>query len=121
MVSGYRAIEELSDINAVVVSASDLFPKGSVMLHGIKTFGQRRIDEAILDAASVVCSCETTLADIFLQVIEGKQDILKPVDSVVYEDGMGLSAWVDSKRVLIGNRELMLNHGVEDVYKRQIR
>ena len=98
--------------------------------HGIKTFGQRRIDEAILDAASVVCSCETTLADIFLQVIEGKQDILKPVDSVVYEDGMGLSAWVDSKRVLIGNRELMLNHGVDipskdyeeryaDVYKRQ--
>ncbi len=113
MVSGYRAIEEFSDINAVVVSASDLFPKGSVMLHGIKTFGQRRIDEAILDAASVVCSCETTLADIFLQVIEGKQDILKPVDSVVYEDGMGLSAWVDSKRVLIGNRELMLNHGVD--------
>ncbi|MBC8571019.1 hypothetical protein [Zongyangia hominis] len=113
MISGYRAIEELSDLNAVVISAGELFPKGSVMLHGIKTFGQRRIDEAILDAASVVCTCETTLADVFLQVIEGKQDILKPVDSLVYEDAMGLSAWVDSKRVLIGNRELMLNHGVD--------
>ncbi len=35
------------------------------------------------------------------------------MDSIVYEDGMGLSAWVNSKRVLIGNRELMLNHGVD--------
>ena len=26
---------------------------------------------------------------------------------------MVLSAWVESKRVLIGNRELMLNHGVD--------
>ena len=26
---------------------------------------------------------------------------------------MGLSAWVDGKRVLVGNRELMVNHGVE--------
>ena len=26
---------------------------------------------------------------------------------------MGISAWVDGKRVLIGNRELMVNHGIE--------
>src|SRR5699024_1593363 len=32
---------------------------------------------------------------------------------VTYEDAMGLSAWVDGKRVLIGNRELMVNHGIE--------
>lgn len=42
-----------------------------------------------------------------------KEELLKPVDDLVYEDGMGLSAWVDGKRVLIGSRELMLNHEIQ--------
>ena len=39
--------------------------------------------------------------------------MLKSYDNLVYEDGMGLSAWVNSKRVLIGNRMLMEHHSVE--------
>ena len=73
----------------------------------------RSIDEAILDAASVICSTRSTLSGIFINVVQGDYGLLKPVDSIVYEDGMGLSAWVNSRRVLIGNRELMQNHGVD--------
>lgn len=30
----------------------------------------------------------------------------------MYEEGMGLSAWVDGKRVLIGNSALMRHHEI---------
>ena len=113
MVSGYGAVERLSRANAVALRCSDLFPTENITLHRIKTFRKAALDEAIIDAASVICSCESTLCGIFNQMVGGRTDMLKPVENLVSEDGMGLSAWVDGKRVLIGNRELMHQHGIE--------
>ena len=113
MVTGFHSLEQFDSVGAVLAASNDLFPKGSVILHGIKTFSGQRIDDAIVDAASVVCIAGTTLSEVFSQVIEGKKEMLKEVDSIVYEDSMGVSAWVDSKRVLIGNRQLMKNHNID--------
>ncbi|MDF2567887.1 MAG: hypothetical protein K0R90_1343 [Oscillospiraceae bacterium] len=110
---GYKSAEDFSETNATIIHAKDLFPHGAVTLFGIKTFSGMRIDEAILDAASVACSARSILSDIFMQVIAHKTELLKKVDNILYEDTMGLSAWVENKRVLIGTRELMLNHGVD--------
>lgn len=101
-----------ADVNCILMNATDLFPEGSVILHGIKTFQGTRIDTAIVDAASVVCKADSVLRDVFLYIINDRTELLKPVDTVRYEDLMGLSAWVDDKRVLIGNRDLMVNHSV---------
>lgn len=113
MISSYEACGEIDEANAVILKSSDLFPEGTISLHAIKTFMGGRIDEAILDAASVVLKTDSTLCELFLNVIAGRRELLKPVDTLVYEDGMGLSAWVDSKRVLIGSRELQMHHGVD--------
>lgn len=112
MVSGNKAVENFCDTSAVIFTDNDLFPKGNTRLRGIKSFSQGRIDQAIIDAASVLCSLEGALAPVFLQMIGDNRSLLRPVDNVVYENGMGVSAWVDSRRVLIGNRQLMLNHGI---------
>lgn len=112
MAGGYTA-ETFAETDSVLLDIEQLFPDGSIVLHGIKTFAQGRIDEAILDAASVICSTRSTLGSIFVNVVQGDKKLLKPVDTIIYEDGMGLSAWVGGKRVLIGNRELMINHGID--------
>ena len=112
MVSGNKAVEDFCDTAAVVLSEMDVFPEGTVQLHGIKTYSRGRVDEAILDAASVICSLDSALSPVFLQMIGGDRKLLKKVDNVVYENGLGISAWVDSRRILIGNRMLMLNHGI---------
>ena len=113
MIAGGYTAETFAEADSILLDIDELFPDGSIVLHGIKTFAQGRIDEAILDAASVICSTRSTLSGIFINVVQGDYGLLKPVDSIVYEDGMGLSAWVNSRRVLIGNRELMQNHGVD--------
>lgn len=112
MVPSYEEINKFSETNSCLIDAEELFTEQSVILHGIKTFGEGRIDNAILDAASVACSANSILKYIFFDVIERRTELLKPVDSIIYEDLMGLSSWVDEKRVLIGNRELMINHSV---------
>ncbi len=112
LAGGYTA-ETFAETDSVLIDIEQLFPEGSIVLHGIKTFSQGRIDEAILDAASVICCTRSTLGSIFINVVQGDKKLLKPVDSIIYEDGMGLSAWVGGKRVLIGNRELMINHGID--------
>ncbi len=105
-------LEDFSYTNAAVVTAHDLFPGNAVKLYGIKTFAGQRIDEALMDAASVIQESGSVLMNVFAQITGGDEKLLRPVDSLVYEDGMGISAWVDNKRVLIGSRDLMINHGI---------
>ncbi len=112
-ISGYNAVETFEDMNCVAVDSGELYPVGAVEMHGIKAFAQSRIDEAILDAASLMCRVDGLLKNIFMEMIGNKSDILKPVTDVVYKDGKGLGAQVDGKTVLIGNRALMSAYGVE--------
>ena len=105
------AVEELHDTDGVLLRGSDLFPSGSITLHGIRTFEKKPIDEAILNAASVLCSVDNSLTGIFRGMITNEKN-LKPVESITCEEGRGISAWVDGGRVLIGNRSLLLAHGV---------
>lgn len=125
MVAGYESVSKFADTEGIVVRASDIFPPENVTLHAIKAFDQSKIDSVILDAASVVCSTQGMLSGVFTKIIGSDKSMLHPVENITYEDGMGLSAWVKGKRVLIGNRELMIHHGVEvpstDYEKRYVK
>ncbi|MCL2056897.1 MAG: hypothetical protein FWH02_06740 [Oscillospiraceae bacterium] len=121
MISGSKAVEDFCDAKAVVLSDTDLFGKGCLSLHGIKAFSQGRIDEAMLDAASVICALDGALAPLFLQMINNNRKVLKKADNIVLENGLGVSAWIDQRRVLIGSKRLMQMHGVtlpNDSYER---
>ena len=113
LISGYEAVERFGDIDAVTVEAEELFPSETLLLHGIKTFKGARIDEAIMDAAAVSIAEGGPLAAVFRRIITDRVEILQPVDSLVYEQDMGVSGWVGGRRVLVGNRRLLQNHGVD--------
>lgn len=113
MLCGFAAAERFGDIHGVALDVSDLYLHDSVMLHGIRTFGATRIDEAIMDAAAVAIRTEGPLAGLFLRIIEEKTEILQAVDNLVFEQDMGFSGWVGGRRVLVGNRKLLENHGVD--------
>ncbi|MFR1215090.1 MAG: hypothetical protein ACLSCV_10660 [Acutalibacteraceae bacterium] len=48
-----------------MIEADDLFPKGTVELKGIKTFGEQRIDKRLLDAASLMAQVGGPLSEVF--------------------------------------------------------
>lgn len=112
---GYDAIEEFADTNSVLVDAAQLFPQGSITLSAIKVFSDTRIDEAIVEAASLTSQSGSVLKNMFYDIIAGKTELLNPVESYIFEDSMGLCGWINNKRVLLGSRELMINHSIEEV------
>lgn len=109
----YQSVEDFSDTNSVLLDVSQLFPEGMVTLSSIKVFSGTQIDEAIVQAASLTSHSGSILKHMFYDIIVGKTEMLNPVESYIYEDSMGLCGWINNKRVLLGSRELMINHSIE--------
>ena len=110
---GFDSIDEFGDVNSIMIDAASLFPPGSIILRNIKSFPDSSIDEAIVEAASLTSQSGSILRNMFYDIIVGKTELLEPVESYIYEDSMGLCGWINNKRVLLGNRELMKNHSIE--------
>ena len=79
----------------------------------MKDFKAIRIDDVLLYAAALVIKSGGPLRDSFEQVVDGRQDILPPVKELTYEDKLGIAARIHNQKVLLGNRNLLINHNVE--------
>lgn len=112
MVCGYAGAEFVEDANAMILEASDLFARKDCNLYGMRQFNGAKTDEIILQTAAVLMRSKTPLAAVFDDVIVGKASILPEAKDILYEDRMGLSAWIYGKKVLVGNRSMLLHHGV---------
>lgn len=110
---GYSGVEEYSDTNSVLIDAEQLFPDGMVDLVNLKAMSSTLIEDCILYAASLSCQAGGIMKPTFYKMLRGKTEMLYPVESYIYEDGLGLSGWIEHKRILFGNRELMQNHSIE--------
>ena len=112
LVNGWQGIDQLSKTTNVNFDTKHLFPTGTVILHGIKTFEKERIDLAIIYAASVLINKCDVMRPVFMEVIEGKTDILYPLDSCEYIERQGYVSWINNNRVIVGNRTLMEQYDV---------
>lgn len=112
---GYQSVDDFYDTNSMLVNAEKLFPEGSIKLSGIKVFSNTKIDEALLEAASLTYHAGSIMQLLFNDVIAGKEEILYPIQNFSYEESMGLCGWINNKRVLFGNRELMTSHNIEGI------
>lgn len=110
---GYSAVEKFNDTNSILIDAVDLFPDGMVEIINIKPTKKTPIEDGIIYAASLCCQTESILRPTFYKMIKGKTEMLFPVESYIYEDGLGLSGWIQNKRVLFGNRALMEAHSID--------
>lgn len=113
MISGFPAVQSCEHTNAVAFDSSDIFASGGCNIHGIKTYHNMRIDEAILHTAALVIAAGGPCGEVFDRVIEGRRDLLPEVEELRYEDRLGLSAWVAGRHVIVGNREMLQHHNIE--------
>lgn len=113
MVSGYEGIKRMSAVNAVLVDSTELFPRGTVVLNGVKPFKQEGLEEAVLAAGTLVQQLGGPLCGVFEQVFSEHEGELPEVEKAAFEAGNGVVGTVDGKEVLIGSRTLLTAHGVE--------
>lgn len=113
MISGLGAAEDAASSNAIVMDSADIFDRSQCTMHGMKDFKNIRIDDVLLYAAALVIKSGGPLRDSFEQVVDGRQDLLPPVKELVYEDKLGIAARIHGQKVLLGNRNLLVNHSIE--------
>ncbi|MBR3759870.1 MAG: hypothetical protein IKK47_02625 [Ruminococcus sp.] len=112
---GYQSVDDFYDTNSILVDADSLFPAGSIKLAGIKVFSNTKIDEALLEAASLTYHAGSIMRSLFKDVAYGREDTLYHIDNFSYEESLGICGWINNKRLLFGNRELMTSHNIEGI------
>lgn len=112
---GYQSVDDFYDANSIMVNASSLFPESAVTIEGMKPFRDTKIEEVILMAAGIARQADSVLKYAFDKMIGEEEGSIPPVDNVMYEENYGLSGWVRNRRILLGNREMMIQHNVEDL------
>lgn len=113
MLSGYPSVKQFCDSTAVMVDANELFPRDAVFLDGIKTFEEYNVDESLMCGIAILKEAQSPIAKVFDSVVAETDEKLPEVESVLYEDELGLVGWVNSERILVGNRNLMDKYNVE--------
>lgn len=113
MLAGYPSVKQFCDSTAIMIDANELFPAESISLEGIKTFEDYGIDESLLCGIAILKEAQNPIANAFDSVVAETEETLPEVESVLYEDEIGLVGWIKSERILVGSRTLMEKYSVE--------
>ncbi len=113
MLSGYPSVKQFCDSTAIMIDANELFPAESISLEGIKTFEDYGIDESLLCGIAILKEAQNPIANAFDSVVAETKETFPEVESVLYEDEIGLVGWIKSERILVGSRTLMEKYSVE--------
>ena len=113
MLAGYPSIKQFCDSTAVMLDATELFPADTIELEGIKTYDEFNVDESLLCGIAILKEAQNPIANAFDSVVAETNETLPEVESVLYEDEMGLVGWINGERILVGSRQLMEKYSVE--------
>lgn len=113
MITSYETVKQFCDTNAIMIDSSQLYPKGTVTLTGMRSFKQSKLTDALQAGAAIMYAVNGTMIHIFENIVQCSKENLPRVDNVIYEDGKGLVGWIKEQRILIGNRALLKAHNIE--------
>lgn len=106
VVVGYNSVNLVSEIDEVVLQDSDLFPEKHVSLCGIKVYGDGKIDEIIVETASILGELTGATRTVLHDVLDHRTELLKPVEKLEFGKG-GVQAIIEGHLLFCGNREYM--------------
>lgn len=111
VVSGADAARALGKADAAAVDADDLFSVSVSRFKAVPGGRMRRADAAVY-AAACLCPTNSLLAGAFRDFLAQTGVEAPPAEDLQYEDRLGYSCWVVGRRVLVGTREMMVQHSV---------
>ncbi len=112
MLSGIKAADEISEANVIVLDSDELFFDDCVNLYKFRTFGDYAPDEAFMTAYALAMGGHSPLAGMFGKVCATQNCGMYKADSIVYENSMGITGWVNERKTLLGNRMIMESHTI---------
>ena len=111
VVGSLEAAETLAHADAVVVEAGDLFEARVSNFRAVPG-GRMSKQDAAIYAASTLQSSGSLLADSFASLAQELGRRIPNAEDLQYEEKLGYSCWVAGRRVLVGNRDMLVQHSV---------
>ena len=111
VVSGAQAVSQLGKADAVVVDAADLFTVSVSRFKPVPGGRMQRADAAVYAAATLKAT-PSLLADAFDDFLRQSGIEAPEAEDLQYEDKLGYSCWIAGRRVLVGTRDMLVQHTI---------
>ncbi len=106
------ALERLADINTLALDKTGTLTRGQLVLERVETFGKFKAQEMLSFAAAAEHNSNHLLAKAIVNEAQRKKLKLPKAKNINDEAGLGLSASVQGKEVLVGRAQLLSEHSV---------
>lgn len=110
-VSGREALQSISSSDGFVLEARDVFAADISRFRKSAISNIAQNDSAIF-AAMLLNEAESVLAPCFDNFMSQLKIKLPPIENFQYEERLGYSAWILDRKILVGNRQMLINHSV---------
>lgn len=109
--TSYENIREIGKSNAIVMDASDIFMG---VVSKFKRVPSSRIaqSDSVVFAAATLKKADSILSGCFDEVIEQMGIEIPEAEDFAYEEKLGYSCWIADRRVLVGNRQMLIEHSI---------
>ncbi|MBR3766659.1 MAG: hypothetical protein IKL10_00260 [Clostridia bacterium] len=97
-------------IDDIILDGSDIFSAEIISSVCSSNVAQK---QAEFCAAVLTHKAEGMLKNAFAGFAQGLQDRFPEVEGLVFEDKLGLSAWISDCKVLLGTKDFLISHNVE--------
>ena len=110
-ISGREALTHIGRSDGFVLDAADVFT-GEVSRFRKSAVSKIAQNDSAVFAALLIREAGSVLAPCFDSFLEQMNINLPPVENFLYEERLGYSAWVLDRKVLVGNRQMLINHSI---------
>lgn len=107
----YEGIRSVGKANGVAMDISDIFT-ADVSAFRLAPGAFLDKTKAAVYASAVTIGANALTGKAFEEFMKQTGAEMPVTENVQYEEHLGYSAWVDGKRVLVGNREMLIQHSI---------
>lgn len=110
-ISGREALQHISTSDGFVLDAKDVFV-GEISRFRKSAITNVDQNVSAVFTAALMNEAGSVLAPCFDSFIEQMNITLPEVENFQYEERLGYSAWINDRKILVGNRQMLLNHSI---------
>lgn len=112
VVASEDSASRVAKANAVALDADEIF-EGRISKFRTVPGGRMAVSDAVVFAAATLKNTKSVLRNQFDSFLEEEGIRLPQAEDLQYEEQLGYSCWVAGRRVLVGNRMMLVSHSIE--------
>lgn len=112
VISGWYSASMFRKGQSVTLRDGDLFPKGTIILHGMKMLGNYPLEKILTYAASMINESKSGLKSVFNDLLSSQFGRTVKVERLKYHEAGGMEAEINGDTVLMGTAGFMFRMGI---------